>query len=191
MTRVHFIGIGGSGLSAIARLLKESGYQVTGSDKTLTPFAADLQAAGVTVYVGHHPRNVSGSDWVVKSSAISDDNPEVRAALQAGIPVYKRSDFLDKIFLHPVFGLVSLAVMMFVVFQAVFAWAAPFMDGIESLFGWLGEVIGENISHPLLNSLKTFGPMVTAGSLPGLKVKPASSDTSPRTFSAGRWLTRR
>ena len=47
----------------------------------------------------------------------------------------KRTDFLDKIFLHPVLGLISLAVMMFIVFQAVFAWAAPFMDGIESL--WL------------------------------------------------------
>ncbi|WP_180111604.1 ferrous iron transporter B [Acinetobacter sp. YH12136] len=75
----------------------------------------------------------------------------------------KRSDFLDKIFLHPVFGLVSLAVMMFVVFQAVFAWAAPFMDGIESLFGWLGEVIGENISHPLLNSLIVDGIIAGAG----------------------------
>src|SRR5574344_19165 len=74
-----------------------------------------------------------------------------------------RSDFLDKIFLHPVFGLVSLAVMMFVVFQAVFAWAAPFMDGIESLFGWLGEVIGENISHPLLNSLIVDGIIAGAG----------------------------
>jgi len=97
MTRVHFIGIGGSGLSAIARLLKESGYEVSGSDKALSPFAADLQAAGVTVYIGHHPRNVNGADWVVKSSAIADDNPEVRAALQAGIPVYKRSDFLGKL----------------------------------------------------------------------------------------------
>ncbi|MEZ7921961.1 MAG: ferrous iron transporter B [Acinetobacter towneri] len=75
----------------------------------------------------------------------------------------KRSDFLDKIFLHPIFGLVSLAVMMFVVFQAVFAWAAPFMDGIESLFGWLGEVIGENISHPLLNSLIVDGIIAGAG----------------------------
>jgi len=97
MMRVHFIGIGGSGLSAIARLLKESGYEVSGSDKALSPFAADLQAAGVTVYIGHHPRNVNGADWVVKSSAIADDNPEVRAALQAGIPVYKRSDFLGKL----------------------------------------------------------------------------------------------
>lgn len=75
----------------------------------------------------------------------------------------KRSDFLDKIFLHPVLGLVSLAVMMFIVFQAVFAWAAPFMDGIESFFGWLGEVIGAQISHPLLNSLVVDGIIAGAG----------------------------
>ncbi|MFH7765547.1 ferrous iron transporter B [Acinetobacter sp. BSP-28] len=75
----------------------------------------------------------------------------------------KRSDFLDKIFLHPVLGLVSLAVMMFIVFQAVFAWAAPFMDGIESFFGWLGEVIGAQISHPLLNSLIVDGIIAGAG----------------------------
>ena len=75
----------------------------------------------------------------------------------------KRSDFLDKIFLHPVLGLVSLAVMMFVVFQAVFAWAAPFMDGIETFFGWLGEFIGQYISHPLLNSLVVDGVIAGAG----------------------------
>ncbi len=97
MTHVHFIGIGGSGLSAIARLLKESGYEVTGSDKVLTQFAADLQASGLTVFIGHHPRNVQGVDWVVRSSAIPDDNVEVQAALKAGIPVYKRADFLGKL----------------------------------------------------------------------------------------------
>lgn len=75
----------------------------------------------------------------------------------------KRSVFLDKIFLHPVFGLFSLAVMMFVIFQAVFAWAAPFMDGIETFFGWLGEVVGENIAHPLLNSLVVDGIIAGAG----------------------------
>ena len=75
----------------------------------------------------------------------------------------KRSDFLDKIFLHPVFGLISLAVMMFIIFQAVFAWAAPFMDGIEAGFGWLGEVVGEHISHPLLNSLVVDGIIAGAG----------------------------
>jgi UDP-N-acetylmuramate--alanine ligase len=97
MTRVHFIGIGGSGLSAIARLLKESGYDVSGSDQARGPLTSDLHAAGVTVYIGHHPRNVAGADWVVRSSAIPDNNPEVQAALQANIPVYKRSDFLGRL----------------------------------------------------------------------------------------------
>ncbi|MFW2162116.1 ferrous iron transporter B [Acinetobacter beijerinckii] len=75
----------------------------------------------------------------------------------------KRTDFLDKIFLHPVLGLLSLAVMMFIVFQAVFAWAAPFMDGIETFFGWLGETLGEHISQPLLQSLVVDGIIAGAG----------------------------
>ena len=93
---VHFIGIGGSGLSAIARVLKESGYTVTGSDMILSSFAADLQAAGVQVGIGHAAGNIRGADWVVRSSAIADDNPEVQAAVAAGIPVYRRADFLGK-----------------------------------------------------------------------------------------------
>lgn len=97
MTHVHFIGIGGSGLSAIARLLQESGYTVTGSDRAMSTFAADLQAAGLTIHIGHDPRHIQGADWVVRSSAVPDDNPEVIAAQQAGIPVYKRADFLGKL----------------------------------------------------------------------------------------------
>ena len=97
MAKVHFIGIGGSGLSAIARLLLERGDTVTGSDRVLSPFAVDLQKAGVTVYVGHHPRYVTGADLVIRSSAIPDDNPEVQAALAAHIPVYKRADFLGQL----------------------------------------------------------------------------------------------
>ncbi|NJN79250.1 MAG: hypothetical protein HC797_01550 [Anaerolineales bacterium] len=97
MTRVHFIGIGGSGISAIARLLKESGYEVTASDQTPSQFALDLQSEGVTIYIGHHPRNISGADWVVRSSAIKEDNPEVEAAKRAGIPVYKRADLLGQL----------------------------------------------------------------------------------------------
>jgi UDP-N-acetylmuramate--alanine ligase len=97
MKRVHFIGIGGSGLSAIARLLKENGYIVTGSDRTLSQFAVELQNAGVEIYIGHHPRNVIGADMVIRSSAVADDNPEVDAAKRAGIPVYKRADFLGQL----------------------------------------------------------------------------------------------
>jgi len=97
MTHVHFIGIGGSGLSAIARTLLESGYTVSGSDRALTPFAEEIRKAGATVYVGHHPRNLEGADWVVRSSAIMDDNPEVEGAQRANIPVYKRADFLGRL----------------------------------------------------------------------------------------------
>jgi UDP-N-acetylmuramate--alanine ligase len=97
MTHVHFIGIGGSGLSAIARLLLESGYTVSGSDRVLTPFAEEVRKAGAQVQIGHDPRNLTGADWAVRSSAVTEDNPEVRAAMQAGIPVYKRADFLGRL----------------------------------------------------------------------------------------------
>jgi len=97
MTHVHFIGIGGSGLSAIARLLLESGYTVSGSDRALSPFAEEVRKAGATVYVGHHPRNLTGVDWVVRSSAIAEDNVEVKAAQHAGLTVYKRADFLGRL----------------------------------------------------------------------------------------------
>jgi UDP-N-acetylmuramate--alanine ligase len=97
MTHVHFIGIGGSGLSAIARLLLESGYTVSGSDRAMTPFADEVRKAGATVYLGHHPRNLEGVDWIVRSSAITDNNPEVLAAKRTGIPVYKRADFLGEL----------------------------------------------------------------------------------------------
>ena len=97
MAKVHFIGIGGSGLSAIARLLLESGDTVTGSDRELSSFAADLEKLGATVNIGHNPRNIIGADWVVRSSAIPDNNPEVMAAQAANIPVYKRADFLGQL----------------------------------------------------------------------------------------------
>ena len=99
---------------------------------------------------------------------ISGSNHEKIAQILKDVVVFvdhedKRSDFLDKIFLHPVFGLISLAVMMFIIFQAVFAGAAPFMDGIEAAFGWLGETVGEHIAHPLLNSLVVDGIIAGAG----------------------------
>ncbi|MDV2470420.1 ferrous iron transporter B [Acinetobacter chinensis] len=75
----------------------------------------------------------------------------------------KRTDFLDKIFLHPVLGLISLAVMMFIVFQAVFAWAEPVMTLIEDAFAWLGETVGQFIAQPLLNSLVVDGIIAGAG----------------------------
>ncbi|MBT3190891.1 MAG: UDP-N-acetylmuramate--L-alanine ligase [Anaerolineae bacterium] len=97
MAHAHFIGIGGSGLSAIARLLQESGYTVTGSDRDHSPFVDDLREIGITVYIGHKAEQIAGAELIIRSSAIPDKNPEVVAALQADIPVYKRSDFLGRL----------------------------------------------------------------------------------------------
>jgi UDP-N-acetylmuramate--alanine ligase len=94
MRHTHFIGIGGSGLSAIARVLLERGEGVSGSDRQLSPPAEALISAGVQVFVGHRAENVCGADLVVRSSAIPDDNVEVREARALGIPVQKRSEFL-------------------------------------------------------------------------------------------------
>ncbi len=92
MTRIHLIGIGGTGLSAIARILLETGYAVSGSDRAESAFTQDLRSAGATIQIGHRAENIAGADLVVRSSAIPDDNPEVVAALAAGIQVLKRSD---------------------------------------------------------------------------------------------------
>ncbi|MGD9091578.1 MAG: UDP-N-acetylmuramate--L-alanine ligase [Anaerolineales bacterium] len=95
MTHVHFIGIGGTGLSAIARVLLERGDIVSGSDRELSPLAESVRDAGARVFIGHNTKNISGAEIVVRSSAVLDDNVEVQEALAAGIPVYKRLDFLE------------------------------------------------------------------------------------------------
>ena len=94
MTRIHLIGIGGTGLSAIARVLLEMGHTVSGSDRVESPFTRDLQSSGATISIGHDSENVRTADLVVRSSAILDDNPEVIAARAFRIPVLKRADFL-------------------------------------------------------------------------------------------------
>ena len=96
MAHAYFIGIGGSGLSAIARLLIEKGYQVSGSDLEFSSYAREIENFGAKVFVGHKAEQITGADFVIRSSAIPDDNEEVKAAQIAGIPVYKRSEFLGK-----------------------------------------------------------------------------------------------
>lgn len=94
MTHVHLVGIGGTGLSAIARVLLERGETVSGSDRTLTAMAQVVQEAGARINIGHRAENIVGADYVVRSSAIPDDNVEVQAALSRGIPVLKRAEFM-------------------------------------------------------------------------------------------------
>jgi UDP-N-acetylmuramate--alanine ligase len=96
MEHIHFIGIGGTGLSAIAKVLLEQGYTVTGSDLNESSLFGAVQKAGGTVTLGHDAENIIGADLVVRSSAVPEENVEVQAAVQAQIPVLKRSDFLGR-----------------------------------------------------------------------------------------------
>ena len=91
------MGIGGAGLSAIARLLLERGERVSGSDLALSGFAQALMQAGAAVAVGHRAANVAGADLVIASSAIPEDNPELVAARRDGIPVLRRAEFLGEL----------------------------------------------------------------------------------------------
>jgi UDP-N-acetylmuramate--alanine ligase len=93
-THVHLIGIGGAGLSAIARVLHARGFVVSGSDRSPSPALDELRALGIVVATGHAAGNIAGAEVVIRSSAIPDDNVEVAAARAAGIAVLKRSDIL-------------------------------------------------------------------------------------------------
>ena len=91
---LHFTGIGGSGMSGIARLFLDAGYRVTGSDLRDTDAVRDLREAGATVAIGHDAANVGDADTLVVTGALWQDNPEYQYALANGIPVLHRSQAL-------------------------------------------------------------------------------------------------
>ena len=93
----HFVGVGGIGMSAIARILRARNADVTGSDVAVTPLIERLRAEGVRVTIGHAVENVRGAGTVVVSSAIDRSNPEYVAALRAGIPVLHRGEMLARL----------------------------------------------------------------------------------------------
>ena len=94
---VHFIGIGGAGMSGIAMVLAELGVDVRGSDLKASRYTRHLVDAGVPVTIGHDAGNLGNAALVVTSSAIADGNPEVRAARAAGLPVLRRAEMLARI----------------------------------------------------------------------------------------------
>ncbi len=94
---VHFIGIGGYGMSAIARVMLEMGYTVTGSDVASQELTEKLAAKGAKIYLGHTPEHVTGADIVVYSTALSRDNVERVAAEELNIPTLHRSQMLARL----------------------------------------------------------------------------------------------
>lgn len=94
---IHFIGIGGSGMSGIAEVLVNLGFNVTGSDLASNSVTARLQVAGAAVYQGHQKENLTDADVVVVSSAVNEANPEVKEARARGIPVVPRALMLAEL----------------------------------------------------------------------------------------------
>lgn len=94
---IHFVGIGGIGMSGIAEVLSNLGYTVQGSDASDSSNVARLREKGVTVSVGHKAENIAGADVVVVSTAIKRDNPELMAARAQRIPVVRRAEMLAEL----------------------------------------------------------------------------------------------
>lgn len=95
--RIHFVGIGGSGMSGIAEVLINLGYRVTGSDAAESETTRRLASLGATVKIGHARKNVFGADCVVYSSAVSADNPELKEAMRAKVPIIPRAEMLAEL----------------------------------------------------------------------------------------------
>ncbi len=97
MSRIHFVGIGGTGMCGIAEVLINQGYQISGSDLQDNHVTRRLRDLGAEVAVGHRAENVSGTDAVVISSAISPENPELLEARASGVPVVPRAEMLAEL----------------------------------------------------------------------------------------------
>src|SRR5262245_27727862 len=94
---IHFVGIGGSGMSGIAEVLINLGYKVSGSDMKETDVTRRLKSLGATICIGHAAEHVSGAQVVVTSTAVSADNPEVISAKAQSIPVIPRIEMLAEL----------------------------------------------------------------------------------------------
>ena len=94
---VHFVGIGGIGMSGIAEVLANRGYTITGSDVADSANVKRLRDKGIRVEIGHEGRNIDGADVIVVSSAIKRDNPELVAARAKRLPVVRRAEMLAEL----------------------------------------------------------------------------------------------
>ena len=119
---IHFVGIGGIGMSGIAEIMHNLGYKVQGSDLSESQNTKRLQEKGIRVVIGHEKQNVSNVSYVVISSAVKSDNPEVVAAIETKIPVIRRAEMLAElmrlkaflgIYLFLVLALLVLIIQLF------------------------------------------------------------------------------
>ena len=89
--KVHLVGIGGVSMRTLAVVLRQRGMEITGSDMNLSEAVKELQEMGFPVHIGHRAENVGDAECIVRSAAIHEDNPEIKAARAKGIPVFERA----------------------------------------------------------------------------------------------------
>ena len=95
-THYHFIGLGGIGMSGLAKILKQQGGCVSGSDLHMSSRLEELKELGVQTFIGHNPSNLPQNGVVIFSSGISQGNPELKAAREKGLHVIHRSQMLSQ-----------------------------------------------------------------------------------------------
>ena len=98
--RAHLVGIGGVSMAPLGEVLKGKGIDITGSDMRESDTVAHLRTLGIPVTIGHLPESVAGADCVIRTAAVHDDNPEIAAALSAGIPVFERAQAWGALMRH-------------------------------------------------------------------------------------------
>lgn len=108
MKHLHFVGIGGARLRGLAKLYKDRGYEISGSDSCDTRETADLCQRGIKVTVGHQAANIDGADLVIYTNAVGDNNPEVLEAIKRGVPTLEGAQLLGKL-MHEVGSGIAVA----------------------------------------------------------------------------------
>jgi UDP-N-acetylmuramate--alanine ligase len=141
--KVHFIGIGGYGMSGLARVLLHLGFQVTGSDLKRSEITDKLTRQGAVIHIGHDARYLGQAELVVYSTAIAADNPEIAAAIASGLPIWHRSELLAH-FLNARFGIAIAGAhgKTTTTSMAAFVLAKCGLDPTAFIGGVLGEFDG-------------------------------------------------
>jgi len=162
--RIHFIGIGGTGMGPLAKIYLEMGWQVSGSDLQCSATTQYLQKLGAVISLGHNAENVDGADHVVYSSAIPQDNPEFAAAVARQIPLHHRSELVAQLINER---------------RGIAVGGAHGKSTITSMIAWILELSGLDPVVIIGASFTPFGPGAKYGRG---DMAVAEADESDRSF---------
>ena len=163
--RIHMLGIGGIGVSGVARILHGRGFEVTGSDVRESSLTEALRAEGLEVVIGHAPENIEGADIVVVSTAIPETNVELVAAKQQGVPVVHRSQVLNELLRG---------------YRSIGVTGTHGKGTVSSMIAWILECAGMEPGFIIGGMLQNFRTNARAGGGEWMVVEVDDSDGSHR-----------